>query len=80
MVRTVWGCEMEQQMARDLEMAKFINDAVVPEPLDPRHAFFGGRTNPISLYAKPKDGETIRYTDICRYLIGRCVLFADWLF
>jgi hypothetical protein len=33
--------------------------------LNPRDAFYGGRTETISLYRKPKDNEVIRYIDVC---------------
>ena len=65
-MRTIWGCEMEQEMAVNAEMSDFVKAAIVMEPLNPRHAFYGGRTNPISLYCKAKEDETIKYTDICR--------------
>ncbi|XP_043286864.1 uncharacterized protein [Venturia canescens] len=51
----------------DLETSAFVSDhaLVRAEPLNPRDAFFGGRTeNMVTLY-DVKDGEQIRYVDVC---------------
>ena len=46
-------------------MKKFFEECQVPEPLDPREALYGGRTNAIKLYHKPTNGEELDYVDIC---------------
>ena len=61
----MWECELEQQLKEDPEMAAFFKRTEVAEPLDPRHGFFGGRTNPIWLYYRVKDDEKVHYVDIC---------------
>ena len=35
------------------------------EPLNPRDAFYGGRTNATKLYYKAKPGKKIMYVDVC---------------
>ncbi|KAJ8026991.1 hypothetical protein HOLleu_31989 [Holothuria leucospilota] len=44
------------------EIAKFPRNL---DPLVPREAFFGGRTNGIKLYYEVKKGEQIKYLDFC---------------
>ena len=65
-LRTMWGCELDSELHDNKEMAEFFKDVSVIDPLNPRDAFFGGRTNPISLYYQPLVGEKLSYVDICR--------------
>ena len=67
-IRRMWDCEFRRQMESDPGLKTFI-ETVVPEldlvdRLDPRDAFFGGRTNAYRLHCKV-DGCTrrIRYVD-----------------
>jgi len=46
-------------------MAKFFDDIKLVAPLEPRDAFYGGRTNAVKLYHQCKEGERIRYIDVC---------------
>ncbi|XP_067651372.1 uncharacterized protein [Haliotis asinina] len=39
--------------------------AYLPDPLDPREAFYGGRTNATKLYYEAKEEEEIKYVDVC---------------
>ena len=76
---TVWECQVEKQRRDNDDMEEFFNALETngwpyPEPLFPRDAFFGGRTNAIQLIARPKENEEIRYLDvvslypyICKY-------------
>ncbi|CAM5130676.1 unnamed protein product [Natator depressus] len=54
----VGGDERNRQGACEL-----FKPSPVPQPLMPRDALFGGRTNAIRLYYKPKPGEEIHYYD-----------------
>ncbi len=47
----------------DPEMKRFIDGMDIAEPLNPRHAFYGGRTHAARLYAKVGEGGVIRYCD-----------------
>ena len=38
---------------------------MVNEPIGPREAFYGGRTNAFKLHHKVSPGEKIRYLDVC---------------
>ncbi|XP_065436103.1 uncharacterized protein LOC135979895 isoform X1 [Chrysemys picta bellii] len=62
-VRTLWEHEWEVMKETDRELADFLNRARLPQPLVPRDALFGGRTNAIRLYYKPNPGEEIHYYD-----------------
>jgi len=50
-------------MKENDEMYEFVKDIDVVLPLEPRDAFFGGRTNPIVLDYSAQDGEKIQYAD-----------------
>ena len=63
---TMWECELIQMIDGDQEMKKFFDKCNIVEPLDPRDAFYGGRTGPTTLYRKAEEGERIDFTDICR--------------
>lgn len=62
-----WQCEWDRQNQEDPEVRAFmaqLPSSPVP-PLDPREAFFGGRTNNCKKHYQVRDGEQIRYIDIC---------------
>ncbi|CAB4000449.1 DNA polymerase [Paramuricea clavata] len=46
-------------------MKDFFDNFEISEPLEPRHAFFGGRTNATCLYYDVQPEEKIRYVDFC---------------
>ena len=65
MVRSMWEC----QWKRDKEMATgsfkaWLERWETVTPLEPRDAFFGGRTNAVRLHHHSEDGETIHYQDV----------------
>ncbi|XP_062828202.1 uncharacterized protein LOC134292300 [Anolis carolinensis] len=62
-VRSIWEHEWRNMVKTDLEVQAYLAKASFPEPLKPRDALFGGRTNAICLYYKPKDGESVKYYD-----------------
>lgn len=49
-----WGCEFKN----DPELQSFLESFEIVTPLEPRDAFFGGRTGATALYAKAEEGET----------------------
>ena len=57
----VWECEIKRQLASDGEMKRYFDQYEAVEPLEPRDAFFGGRTNAAKLYHQCEGGEKIRY-------------------
>lgn len=50
-----WGCEFKN----DPELQSFLESFEIVTPLEPRDAFFGGRTGATALYAKAEEEETI---------------------
>ena len=48
----MWGCDFARQKETDPELAKFLENFEFVPPLEPRDAFFGGRTGAATLYAK----------------------------
>ncbi|XP_046387449.1 uncharacterized protein LOC124157026 [Ischnura elegans] len=64
-----WECEFDREVERDSELHEYLREHPLCEksPLNPRDAFYGGRTNAIKLYhrANESEGEEIKYIDIC---------------
>lgn len=62
-VISMWGCQFAEKKKTDLELIQFLETFKFVPPLNPRDAFFGGRTGAASLYAKAEDNEEISYID-----------------
>ena len=63
----IWECEYHQLLKTDPEMKAFVDSVPIVDILDPREAFFGGRTNATRLFYEVPEGgrEEIRYRDVC---------------
>ena len=60
----MWECEGRARKETDTEVAAFATRLALQDHLDPRDAFYGGRTNPIKLYHHVHyDTEEIWYDD-----------------
>ncbi|XP_054272493.1 uncharacterized protein LOC128992778 [Macrosteles quadrilineatus] len=61
----MWECEFRQlkktENLKHLDKLPILNNL----PLNPRQAFFGGRTGNAKTYHKCVEGETIEYVDVC---------------
>ena len=55
-----WGCEFKKELKQDEELKLFIKDHGFIEPLQPRDAFFGGRTNAAKLLHECQGDEKIK--------------------
>jgi hypothetical protein len=66
-VITIWECEFKHNLAEDQELSRIASRDPYTRisPLNPRDAFFGGRTSTIVKYHKVEQGEKIRYYDVC---------------
>ena len=64
-VEQKWGCELAKEMEQDEEMKRFFEEYELVDPLQPRDAFYGGRTNAAKLLHECQDGEEIRYALEC---------------
>ena len=62
-IEVLWECEFHQQLAANPEMKAFVQNLKFDTPLEPRHAFFGGRTNAVCLYKEVSEDEKIHYVD-----------------
>ena len=63
LVKSVWECEWKRQCEANPTIQAFLKDHRIPQPLDPRDAFFGGRTNAYQLCYAVQEGEKIYYYD-----------------
>ena len=59
-----WECQWDHQVETNEEVKNFLCSFDLVAPLEPRDAFFGGRTGAVALHAVAGEGEEIRYTDI----------------
>ncbi|XP_071118422.1 uncharacterized protein [Haliotis cracherodii] len=67
-VVVLWEHEFTKMQREDSALRAFLQGPHcrhVPGPLNPRDAFYGGRTNATRLCYEAQEGETIKYIDIC---------------
>lgn len=86
-IETVWECEFIEMKKNDNLVKLFLKSCDLTEPLNPREALFGGRTNSIKLYHKCKPGESIKYYDFtslypyvqkyCDYPVGQPIIITE---
>ena len=62
----IWECQWKEQKKASKEIQDFLKEINLVPQLNPRDAFFGGRTGAASLYYKANtdEGEQIRYVDV----------------
>ncbi|XP_070548905.1 uncharacterized protein [Ptychodera flava] len=58
-----WECDFKKEIHENQELQEFVKSLDLHEPLHPRDAFFGGRTNATTLYHECVDDEEIHYVD-----------------
>lgn len=63
LVKSVWECEWKRQRETNPTIQQILQHHRIPQPLDPRDAFFGGRMNAYQLYYRVQEGEKIYYYD-----------------
>ena len=51
-VISIWGCEWKKKKEEDVGVRDFIERADIQKPLNPRHGFYGGRTEEFKLFLK----------------------------
>ena len=86
-VNVMWECQWDEICKTNPFVKNFISDLKLVEPLEPRQAFFGGRTGAVALHAVAGEGEEIRYVDVtslypwvnknCVYPIGHPSIFTN---
>ena len=60
-----WECKVHKELKQNPQMKQYFKDFKIEEPLGPREALFGGRTNALKLYHVCRNGEQIRLVDVC---------------
>ena len=63
-LKVMWECEWTKEKKTDPEIQEFVKELKIQDPLNPREAFFGGRTNAVKLYHKAQPDEQIWYVDV----------------
>ena len=76
----MWECEWDRLVYNEPVVSQFLASFDLVPPLEPREAFFGGRTGAVALHAVAGEGEEVRYVDVtslyswvnknCPYPIG----------
>ena len=59
-----WECQFENEKKADKQLQDFLKTFELVESLNPRDAFFGGRTNAVCHHVKTKESESIQYNYI----------------
>ncbi|XP_031552434.1 uncharacterized protein LOC116289627 [Actinia tenebrosa] len=82
-----WECELKKELNENEEMREYFDTCIVAEPLEPRQALFGGRTNATKLYHEAQEGEKIKYVDFtslypwankyCEYPLGHPEIISE---
>lgn len=63
-VKEIWECQWEHELKTNASVKHFLSSFDLVPPLQPRDAFFGGRTGTIALHSVAGEEEEIRYCDI----------------
>lgn len=82
-----WECEWKQKRKTHPDIQQFLDTLQMTPRLEPRDAFFGGRTNAVQLYFKTGPDEEIRYVDYtslypwvnknCSYPVGHPIVITQ---
>ena len=59
----IWECDVNRELNNDEDMKYYFDHYHIADPLEPRHALYGGRTNAAKLYHLCQGDEQIRYVD-----------------
>ncbi|XP_018570294.1 uncharacterized protein LOC108910225 [Anoplophora glabripennis] len=70
----MWECTFRRLMAQDRQIEDYTTNhpLVTLTPLNPRNAFYGGRTGNTFEYYKCGPGEKIKYVDVCSLYLWVC--------
>ena len=59
-VEQKWECKLKKELDEDEEMKQFLDEHELVDPLQPRDAFYGGRTNAAKLFHQCQGNEKIK--------------------
>lgn len=60
---SMWECDYEREIQSNGSMRSFVDSICIVDPLEPRNAFYGGRTEAFTTF-KEANGNTIDYYDV----------------
>ena len=63
-LQVMWEHDWDKLCQHDPTVKQFVTTLQLVEPLQPRQAFFGGRTGAVALHAVASEEEEIRYIDV----------------
>ena len=63
-LNSIWECEWRTLKHQDQSVKAFVSGLKMVDPLQPRDAFFGGRTGAVALHHEASPGEQILYVDV----------------
>ena len=72
----MWECDWKR-MKESEEVKQALQDFNLVEPICERDAFFGGRTNAVTLYKKAAEGEKMEYVDFTSLYPSVC-MYAEY--
>lgn len=61
---SIWECDFNRQCKENIQMQAFIDTVDISDPLEPRDAFYGGRTEAFKLYSEATTTQKIKYYDV----------------
>ena len=56
----MWECDLTKELEHNEAMKRYFDEYDLVDPLQPREAFYGGRTNAAKLVHVCQEGEEIR--------------------
>ena len=62
-VKVKWECQFRQELTTNSELKSFVESLKFNSPLEPRQAFFGGRTNDVFLHKEVNENEDFHHVD-----------------
>ena len=60
----MWGCDWARLKHTSPDIGTFVTNLDMTEPINPRDAFCGGRTNAVKLYHQATPSQKIHYIDV----------------
>ncbi|XP_076095338.1 uncharacterized protein LOC143066225 [Mytilus galloprovincialis] len=66
----IWECEFDKEVGSDTDLNKYVKSHTLHYPLEPREAFYGGRTEAFTMYTE----ESIHYYNVTKNKTGKIPL------
>ena len=60
----IWECQFKKELEHNLDMQRYIETLDLVEPLVPRDAFYGGRTEAFKLFEEAEHDKQLKYYDV----------------